>query len=274
MNSFLYIPSPIYAFRNSKGYIIPKLITDEESIQTLYLLRSDDMTPIRTTYARTRTASLAPDEYRIQDSIKGGIRQYYRDDFFFVEPKFVIVCATIRYDYKTLLVDICKFPMNPSANMFLASDLAIERNPQKIKQYLHSNGIFNITQFDYYPDYYLFFLLTRFYSYPYTPIQLQLAEERNNATEFQKRAIDSIFENKDALQYLEAIMTNSLNFESKYDVSSWIGEYIVNSNKEKLVLNPNEYQTVISLSEILYSWTDNEIAAPSHGAVQAGCRAP
>lgn len=257
---FLSIPSWDTGYRNSKGEIIPKLIKDKKSTELLYFFNSDDMSPIKTIYLKT----IEEEVPAIELSIKGGIRQLYQDNFFFIEPKFEIVCDTTEREYISLLKDICKFPMNPSANPFLASDLVIERNGKKIRNYLNENGIFNITEFEYYPDYYLFFLLTRFYSYPYSEVQIQLAKQRYNANSFQKRFIDSIFEREDAITYSNILFEEQGEeklqnlFQTDYDFANWANEYIDYKN-EKRELNPNEYQTVLSLSEILYSWTDRDI---------------
>lgn len=257
---FLSIPSVDTGYRNSKGEIIPKLIKDKKSIELLYFFNTENMTPIKTIYLKT----IEEEVPAIELSIKGGIRQPYQDNFFFIEPKFEIVCNTTKRDYISLLKDICKFPMNASANPFLASDLVIESNGKKIRSYLNENGIFNITEFEYYPDYYLFFLLTRFYSYPYSEVQIQLAKQRYNANSFQKRFIDSIFEREDAITYSNILFEEQGEeklqnlFQTDYDFTNWANEYIDYKN-EKRELNPNEYQTVLSLSEILYSWTDRDI---------------
>lgn len=257
---FLSIPSFDKGYRNSKGYIISNLTPDEQNISLLYFFKTDDMSPAKTLYLKT----IDEETPAIELSIKGGIRQPYLDKFFFIEKKFQIVCSTTKRSYVSLLQDICKFPMNSSANPFLASDLVINGNIKKIKAYLYSNGIFDISEFEYYPDYYLFFLLTRFYSYPYSEVQIELARKRHDADVFQQRFIDAIFERDDAVKYTDILFqVNGKEklqkyFQTQYDFTDWANEYIDYENK-KLKLNEKEYQSVISLSEILYSWTDNEI---------------
>ncbi len=272
--SILAIPSPSEGFQNWKGNIIPKIVPpNNENLTILYSLKPDEMFPLKVIYAHTQDQSDSKDnneedEFRIANSIKGGIRQQYHYTDYFTDDKFKIIAQSANKTLNEFYTDICKFPMNSSANPFIASDLVVERDTNMIIEYLQSNGIDYLTEFDYYPDYYLYFLLTRFYSYPYSTTQLQYARYRKDANEIQKRFIDNVFE-IEAIKYVEILMKpNSiygikalmLHFDTSYDPSYWVREYIKNVNYEMKILNPNLYYTTLDLSEILITWTDNEIA--------------
>ncbi len=270
--SFLAVPSTTEGFLNWKNHIIPKIIHNKENLTVLYSLKSDEMFPLKTIYARSENDinedSGEKEEFRIANSIKGGIRQSYRNSDYFTDDKFKIIASSGNKTLSEFYTDICKFPMNPSANPFIASDLVVRRDNEQILSYLQSNGVTNITEFDYYPDYYLYFLLTRFYSYPFSDTQIKYSKYRKNANTFQKRFIDNVFDFKEAKAdiYVEILMQeNGIEklkqyFDTKYDPSYWPKEYIELMNvKERKSINPNLYYTTLDLSEILITWTDNEL---------------
>lgn len=262
--SFLYIPSPVNGYLNWKNIIIPKIVkANELNLSILYSLKSDNMFPLNVIYAKTENNTI--EEFSIAKSFKGGIRQKYKENDYFIDDKFKIIAQSGNKTLEEFFKDVSKFPMNPSANAFLASDLTIERNEDNILNYLRSNGISNITEFEYYPSYYLYFLLTRFYSYPFSDVQLKLAKFRKDGNEIQKRFIDQVFELENPLPYVELLFKPNGEeaiksyFDTSYDPSKWAKEYIQDSNQNKKDLNLNVYQTTSSLSDVLITWTDNQI---------------
>lgn len=261
--SFLSIPSPVNGYLNWKNIVIPNIVkANDLNLSILYSMKSDEMFPLNVIYAKTENTN---EEFSIAKSFKGGIRQKYKPNDYFIDDKFKIIAQSGNKTLTEFFIDVCKFPINPSANAFIASDLAIERNENNILNYLSSNGVTDITEFEYYPTYYLHFLLTRFYSYPFSDVQLKLAKYRKDGNELQKRFIDNVFEMDNPLPYVELLFKPNGEeaiksyFDTTYDPSKWIQEYIENSNTTKKDLNYNIYQTTSSLTDVLVTWTDNEI---------------
>lgn len=99
------------------------------------------------------------------------------------------------------------FSFHPDANFVLATELSFARDINIINEYFQSRGIVHLIDhnIEYYPLYYLFFLLTRFASYPLSESQIIYAQIRKNGTLEQKQLIDSIFDVKITPKILQLV---------------------------------------------------------------------
>jgi hypothetical protein len=167
-----------------------------------------------------------------------------------------------KKDMTEYIRDIYLFPLHPSANFFLAIDLALYRDPHRIEQYFVDCGIPHLAghPLEYYPSYYLLFLLTRFASYPFSQDQLILIQLRVNGTDSQKQVIDSIFDLPLTQETLSLVTTMNLpgaapgweKFASEYI------RFFLPRQIEGVDYLQNDINTVLA---IIINWTDQQILA-------------
>jgi len=104
--------------------------------------------------------------------------------------------------------DIYLFPMHPDANFRLATELTIDRKQDLIDEYFRSRGIAHLVGHDieYYPIYYLFFLLTRFASYPFNAGQIALIQIRKTGSVEQRQLVDSIIDSEITPEVIQLVL--------------------------------------------------------------------
>lgn len=260
----LRIPSRNSFYLTKNGTVIPetsKIEEEQQDIDALKSLKSDNFDySLNTCYAINKS-------YREGDtidlSLKENIRQRYRPDYFFFNDWLkALSYSPPAKSLHQIYTEFCRFPCNPNSNIFYAARLAIEFDKSgdrtDIDKYLESCELKDYQYFslDIYPVYYLFFFLTRFYSYPFTDYQLRALQERISRREF----VDSIFD----IEYDPRIfdLTNEelkSMLETPYDDwTKWAVEYLLQP-KNKAELKLDEYHTTSELQGILETWSDNDI---------------
>lgn len=149
-------------------------------------------------------------------------------------------CKKLLYD--DLATDFEKFPPNPAAYIFEATILALDSNPKDIKDYFLEIGAneqatdIAMNLCSQYNKYYLYFYLTRLYTYPFGPKKQELAIARPSANENVKYLIDILMEyNECILEKLPKLskIENLITDEDVITVSipkpnwmKWANEYI------------------------------------------------
>ncbi len=260
------VPSATEFYLSKNGKKVPLPSDSPKDREILYSMLNPE-TKVETVYA------ISSEARTLEASLKDYARQKYKPEYFFLNNlmKLLSTSAPTR-DLDSIYQDFCKFPCNPESNIFRAATLAIDyvkigETGDAIKKYLDEIGIEHLDQFslDIYPVYYLFFLLTRFFSFPLSETQIQFAQERSlavKATEGQKktRLIDAIFDDPDISitflywsdeEYKEYLKTP---FD---DWQKWTLDYLFAKPVEKLNLKKS-YSTN-ELADILYTWSDNQI---------------
>lgn len=261
---FPCIPSAKYYYLSSKGHRVPlpNQGSDEEmqtSAEIWYSMKNTDVTPLHTVYAHTREAP-GPSELAL--SLKSYVRQApdYSD--------WITADDLYNIGGTRLVTDLYLFPPNPSADIFKVARLLdryrVDGDEGPLRRYLRERGITHLDDhpFDYYPLYYLFFLLTRFASYPFSQEQLVLVRERAE-TVHQSPArvfIDAIFDSEigdvdEVLDIVHTIQTKGplaagKAFNTHYeDWYRWGSEYLHRVSEPASTLP----------ADILYTWTDDQV---------------
>jgi len=194
--AFPAVPSAYYFYLSSAGTptSYTGVGTQEEQVNSLkiWYAAKNPANLILTPYAKQ--ACLDTDHLGLAPSITNRLRQVpSHDELLIMEPiGYMLSLSSINYDRYT--DDIYLFPLHPDVNIITAADLALRRDIGGIIFYLNQLGIRIPGELEYYPMYYLFFLITRIASYPMTSGQIQLIQLRISSSPDRQELIDSIFE--------------------------------------------------------------------------------
>lgn len=280
------IPSAKYYYVNSKGdkIPVPNTIGNESerllSLQIWYSMKSNDVFPLLTSYVKSRDDQIGVDENsrsesQIALSMKSQIRQFPDKGDWFYYPRFDLLIDQIKgLTTEEFINDFYKFPLNPSADAFMVArlleDFLRTDDESKLRRYLEDRDVDYLVDhsFNFYPLYYLFFLLTRFASYPFSQFQIQLSKRRfkteRNSPE--RIFIDSIihYEIDNISQILKLIDKIAISGSSSAgeifgtrdpDWVRWGNEYLINLNKEPQIIENLANVNYIT-AEKLYTWND------------------
>ena len=139
----------------------------------------------------------------IELSIKSSIRQIPNPDHLWMHnDQLTVVWSIGKISDERFYNDIFLFPINPAADIYRAAELSeyyVKYGGQytHVDEYLEKCGVSHLdsTNFSAYPIYHLFFLLTRFATYPFSHTQIELSKLRLNETNLSvKMFIDAIYE--------------------------------------------------------------------------------
>jgi len=278
--SFPAVPSAYYYYGNR----IPLLNiygTDaekRESLQIWYSFKSKDLFPVKTCYAEAREEQLSsPAPFsEIALSMKDRLRQEPQTFDWFYYDRLSFILSKKKHASMTEFYDLFyMFPFNPSAYFGEAARLLEQYfdsgDESLIRRYFEDLGVKHLKDhpLGYYPVYELFFLMTRFASYPMSAYQLKLAQRRVS-TEFnspERIFIDSVFYETDLevnliLETVEQIRNlGSAEAGKRFGAT---GDYWVHWADE--YLHPKVPESIENLSgplsgvvEKLYTWTDQQI---------------
>ncbi len=291
---FPAIPSWKYYYLDNKGnptsYLNTGSLEDQEKsilawygckspknqIWTPYARQSLAAPPERSGYARVPYArqSLSIDGDIFQDatgwdiaaSMKLRLRQKPTLDSIILPDNLQPILFRSNKTMEDYINDIYLFPMHPSANIILAADLTVHRNVNNIRKYFSSRGInhLNNQSLDYYPEYYLFFLLTRFASYPFSEDQITLIQLRKENKE-KRHLIDSVFEVRLTSEILRLI---TMPLEESTRLVQGQPGWTKFGNEYLRFLHPGQtegfdYQEtdLNTILEMIPNWTDQQIIA-------------
>lgn len=279
----MMFPSCRHYYLNKNGDKIAAPADDRLSLEIWYSMNSDYVFPLKTVYANAREEHIncnkldCPDS-AIPFSMKNQLRQIPdSSDWFFSDRFQMIISQSKRITIERLQSDIYRYPLNPSSDAFSVARLLelYIQNPDEtqLRRYLSERGVVHLKDhpFGYYPLYYLFFLLTRFASYPFSDFQLQLAQRRLQTSHGSpaRLFIDTIFDYDISnpapiLQIVDAIIANgplSVASQLGTDSSDWVrwgDEYILNINRTALPIE-NIADANYILAEKLYTWSDIQV---------------
>lgn len=286
---FPAVPSCKYYYVNRKGDKIaaPNTVgTPEEqilSLQIWYTINNNVIFPLKTVYAKTRQDQIGrvgldrpPSD--IAFSMKGWTKQFEDAADWFFDDRFQLLMGQMKQpSIDRFVSDFYKFPLNPISDAFEVARLLEEyfrsNDEELLRRYIKDRGVIHLVDhpFGYYPIYYLFFLLTRFASFPMTSVQLELAQKRVQ-TGFNSPArifIDAVFDYQiyniaEILQIVDLINTNGpLSVASVFGTNNpdwvrWADEYLMNKSKPAVPIE-NLANEVYILTEKLNTWTDLDI---------------
>jgi hypothetical protein len=288
---FPCVPSAKYYYISQKGDKVPMpntIGTDLEKslyLRIWYSMNGNDIFPLNTVYARTREDQInrPPLEMppsQISLSMKSYLKQYEDSSDWFFDDRFQIIIGQMKIQsIDTFVNDFYRFPLNPSSDPFMVARLLEtyirDGDEAPLRRYLKDRGIFHLLNhpFGYYPIYYLFFLLTRFASYPFSEAQIQLAKRRLSTQKDSPAQvfIDSIFQYEiynipQVLTLIDSIQTQGPGpvgalFGTSYDDwYRWGNEYLQNQGKPAEGIENIPNLTYI-IADKLYTWTDNDVDA-------------
>lgn len=274
-----FIPSAFHYSFNYENIRIPKSIdsdTDNErkiSIENYKLLTNHTFTYIKLPYVICDDCcDCCESKYNFLDSFTSYRRQKLSMPY---EASFKVLmgnCKKLLYD--DLVTDFEKFPPNPAADVFEAASLAIVGNLVDIKQYFieidavnHKNeSALNLCL--QYNKYYLFFYLTRLYTYPFERKKQQLAEMRPHASENIKYLIDILMEYSEdilnTLPDLNMLLSSVENTHPNIIWTKWANEYLdiehygnpyILKDKGTILLLENKNK-VSEVYDELITWSD------------------
>lgn len=288
--SFPAIPSARYYYLSRNRHKIPmanivgNLDERNESLKIWYSMKSDDVFYLRTSYAISRNDQIGLETHdrplsEISLSMKSYIKQYPDSHDWFFDDRFQFILGQMkRRSLSDFLGDFYRFPLNPEANAFevamLLEQYVRDGDEEPLRNYLKNAQIWHLAyhSFGYYPIYELFFLLTRFASYPMNENQLYLSERRNR-TAFdspERIFIDAIFHYEiydvskvlDIIDKIEKEGPLSTGQEFKTNSEDWVrwaDEYLQNMNKEPRDIKYMG-ERIYKLADDLNTWTDLQIA--------------
>lgn len=233
----------------------------EFSLRTWYAAKESE-NYILTPYARQGNIPVVNGYLdRLSSSMKNQIRQVPVESEIISPYTLRPFLQSAGKDLDDFIRDTYLFPYHPSANFVIAIDIAIHRD--RIFEYLHERGITHLDghNFEYYPRYYLFFILTRFASYPLNSGQVILAQLRANGSKSQKEIIDSVFELELTVDILNLVTLKIMppgaapGWESK--AKEYLRFFEVRTNPD---LNYNYISNTPSeVLKTFLNWTDQEI---------------
>lgn len=285
VSSFPAVPSAYYSYmgpQENRISVLNSMGTEEEQQESLriwYSMRSKTLFPLKTSYAETREEQLQypPPPSSIALSIKDRLRQIPETtDWFFIDIYGYIVAQRKDPSMGDFLELFYQFPCNPSADppevaRLLKEYIESSGDEEPIRKYLADRGVKHLENHNlrYYPILELFFLLTRYASFPFTEYQLRLLEKRGETT-FGSPAeifIDAVFYKTDletglVLEVLNQIQTQGPGEAGKRWSTSdphwveWADEYLV--TRERIPIE-NFSVSLYDLSDQLYTWTDFQI---------------
>jgi hypothetical protein len=278
-NNVYLIPSAKYYY----GDKIPVPGSENEDLKILYSLKIDDVFPLLTVYAKSRNDQIGRNELnrpssQIALSMKNQLRQYSDREDWFYYPRFDILLSQMKgFTTEKFIDDFYKFPLNPNADAFtvarLLEDYLRSGCEIELRKYLEEkDSIYLLNHsFDYYPLYNLFFLLTRFYSYPMEETQIQLSirrfQTKYNSPE--RIFIDSVFNYQinNIQTVLDIVDQISVHGPEKIGLLfnttnpqwfHWGNEYLAQLGKiPEGIENLADLNYIVA--EKLYTWTDNQI---------------
>jgi len=278
---FPAIPSAFYfmVIKNKKIALLNNVGSNDEkllSVQIFYSL-------LETTYFQIDTPYLKTDRNYTQSllplSLKGGIRQQisYRDwfDGIMYDDRFNIILTQLSNPtYSKIIDDVYLFPLNPLSDIFAAvRTVWIYMNTgenRRVYDYFDSLELENLKNVNirYFPPYFLFFLLTRFYSYPLSSFQIELSIIRGSTqpNDPSQVFIDSVYDHQFpnpefVIKLGKDLTTNSIKDVGKLvgtdnvDWIRWAPEYLVEYTSEPVDWNESASDIAVSLM----TWTDFEI---------------
>ena len=287
--SFPCVPSAMYFYRSRTGERIPMLNnigSPEEQLLSLtiwYSMKSNEIFPLQTVYAKAREDQIGVEgrdrpNSEIALSMKNRLRQYGDSSDWFFEDRFqLLIGQAKRFSLDKFINDFYRFPLAPSSDPFEVARLLEpyigDGDESHLRRYLQERGVTHLLDhsFGYYTTYELFFLLTRYASYPMTENQLRLAERRARTTfnSPERVFIDAIFDYQiydiaGVLQLIDQIANEGpgpagRRFNTTHaDWFRWGDEYLKNAE-----VTPQPIQNfagpIYLLSEKLYTWTDDQI---------------
>jgi hypothetical protein len=279
------IPSAKYYYGNKMP--VPNTIGTENdkllSLQIWYSMKSDDIFPLLTVYTKSRsdqigeTGSTRPAS-QVALSMKSQLRQYPDREDWFYYPGFDLILGQMKgMTIEQFIDDFYRFPLNPKSDSFMVARLlehyVTTGHEHDLRKYLEDRDVIYLQNhsFNFYPLYQLFFLLTRFYTYPFSESQFQLAKRRYS-TEWnspERVFIDSIFNYEiynlpQILDIIDQITTQGPESVGKIfktnnlDWVKWSNEYLLNMNKEPQNID-NLGNVNYIVAEKLFDFTDNDI---------------
>lgn len=276
----LIFPDPKYYYKDK----IPiPVYNNPIALQIWYSMKSNDIFPLVTSYAKARQdqIGLKPFDYpasQIAFSMKGGLRQYPDTNDWIYYDRFELLLGQIKgLSNEEFIADIYRFPFNSLSDSFLVAKLLEDYiksgNEKPLRKYLTERGVTHLAEhnFNLYPLYFLFFLLTRFVSYPMSQEQILLSNRRilTQRKSPERIFIDSIFHYPindisyvlniiDQIATLGPIKAGELfQTDNPYWVH-WGNEYLFRSNEEpRNIENLKDMNYIVA--EKLYTWNDNQI---------------
>ena len=288
-NTSIIIPSAKYYYVSRDGDKVPvpnTYGTDEEkllSVQIWYHMNVNDVFPLLTTYAKSRRDQIGRNENnrpgsQIALSMKGQLKQFPdKDDWIYYDRFQLILGQAQGQSLEEFINDFYRFPLNPSADSFMVARLMEsyfrDGDETQLRRYLQDKGIVHLANhsFDYYPTYHLFFLLTRFASYPFTEAQIQLSNRRYRTLwgSAERIFIDSIFHYEVynlnlVLEIIDQIANQGpekvgeIFGTNEPDWIRWANEYLANHGKTAQGIE-NLATVNYIVAEKLNSWTDLQI---------------
>ena len=283
--SFPAVPSAYYSYNGPNGNQISALNNvstpdeQQESLRIWYGLRSKTIFPLQTSYAKSRNDQMVY-PYPSSDialSIKARVRQAPEmTDWFFLDIYGYLVAQKKNSFMGDFLELFYQFPCNPTSDgpeaaTLLQEYLESNGNEAGIRKYLGDRGVTHLEQHNlrYYPILELFFLMTRYASYPFTEYQLRLIEKRAETTfgSLAEIFIDAIFyetslETGLVLEILNQIQTVGPGKAGKRFGTSdphwvnWADEYL--HSKEYRPIE-NFSSSLYEVADLLITWTDFQI---------------
>jgi hypothetical protein len=274
-------------FPSSKSYYgdrIPVPVqNDTMSLQIWYSMKSNDIFPLKTVYAQSRIDQEGRDPFKypasqISFSMKGGLRQYPDTNDWIYYDRFELLLGQIKgLSNEEFLADIYLYPFHKNVDSFLVARLLEDYiktgNEKNLRRYLATLGVTHLEghNFNLYPLYFLFFLLTRFVSYPMTEEQIQLSNRRAQTERKspERIFIDSIFhypinniaEVLSIVDLVKMIGPKKAGKIFQTDNPYWVhwgNEYLFRTDEPPRDI-PNLSDVNYIVAEQLYTWTDNQI---------------
>lgn len=293
-SKFPYFPSAFYYYTAKNGSRIPyfnNVGTPEEqkmSLQIWYSMKSDELFTLETCYAQTNPKQLNAIKYfagteNIPDgaialSLKSGYRQLVGGSSWFAEDRFQYIISQMKkFSLDRFTNDFYRFPCAPTSDIYTAArlieDYTRHGSDRFIRDYFRERGVSHLLDhsLDYYPPYYLFFLMTRYAAYPFSEAQIILAQERNKS-QFDspdRIFIDTIFEYEiayiqSAIQVIELLRAGQIVEAGRHFGTSnpqwyrWGNEYLLQMNSTALSIG-NIQERLTTLVPKFYTWKDIQI---------------
>lgn len=289
ITSFPAVPSAYYYYLDSQGNQVAlpnNLGTPQEqeiSLIIWYSMKGDDVFPLKTAYVQAREEQIGLSGNNrpastLSLSMKSRLRQYPAGNDWIFDDRFQMILSQMKRSSLTGFInDFYRFPLSPSADAFAAARLLEQYmrdgNETPIRKYFANRGVVHLKEhpLGYYPLYYLFFLMTRYASYPMSEDQLRLAEARLQ-TDFESPArifIDAIFEYEiynmqEVLNLINQIKTQGpaaagAQYGTTHsDWVRWANEYLESAGVTAEPIDNLGAGTFV-LAEKLNTWTDNQV---------------
>jgi hypothetical protein len=292
--SGLPFPSHKYYYETPGGIIAEPVSGTSDEIQTSYQIwysmRSKQIYSLTTVYASTIPAQTYWFDTALIDykrsveylpssvlalSLKSQKRQY-PDGGYWLYNSYIQQLVGKNVPLDKIIRDYYLFPPHPSADILISATLTVDYHQNgddsKIRKYLADRSVEHLVgaNLNYFPPYYLYFLLTRYFSYPISENKIKLAELRSKVkiNSPEQIIIDSVYENKDitsAVTVIHNVMVSGPDIMLKtFDTQNklwylWADEYITSMNMEPIEIT-NFEDPISEISSKLFTWSDNKIA--------------